>query len=101
MAGCGLLHDVIAARAVGELRLWLRFDDGVEGEVDLRAVIPRFQNLLAPLADRGKTKAKGPHARFGESAPPPGSPLGLRSEGVQDVARKGRAAAVATVTSRQ
>src|SRR5262249_34703342 len=51
MSGYGLLHDIVAAESVGGHRLRLRFDDGVEGEVDLRVVIPKFENDLAPLAD--------------------------------------------------
>ena len=51
MSGNGLLHDIVFARALGGHRLHLRFDDGVEGEVDLRRVIPEFKGLLAPLAD--------------------------------------------------
>lgn len=51
MPGFGLLHDVVSARAVGGLRLHLRFDDGVEGEVDLRSVIREFKGNLARLAD--------------------------------------------------
>ncbi len=51
MTGDGLLHAIVAAEAVGGHRLRLRFDDGLEGEVDLRKVIPEFKNLLAPLAD--------------------------------------------------
>ncbi len=46
-----LLRHVTDARAVGGHRLHLRFDDGVEGEVDLRPIIGEFKNLFAPLAD--------------------------------------------------
>ena len=51
MSGNGLLHDIVYVRALGGHRLQLRFDDGVEGEVDLRQVIREFNGLLAPLAD--------------------------------------------------
>jgi hypothetical protein len=46
-----LLRVVVAAEPRKGHRVFLRFDDGVEGEVDLRQVIPEFRNLLAPLAD--------------------------------------------------
>lgn len=51
MTGYGLLHEIVSARPAGGLRLHLRFDDGVEGEVDLREVIGEFKGLLAPLMD--------------------------------------------------
>ena len=43
-------RDVVAARCVGGHRLRLRFDDGLEGEVDLGRLI-RFVGVFAPLAD--------------------------------------------------
>ena len=46
-----LLHDVVQVRHLGGHRLWLRFDDGVEGVADLRQVVRAFENLLAPLAE--------------------------------------------------
>jgi hypothetical protein len=46
-----LLRVVVAAEARQGHRVRLRFDDGLEGEVDLRDVISEFKNLLAPLAD--------------------------------------------------
>ncbi len=46
-----LLRVVVAARPRQGHRVSLRFDDGVEGEVDLRDVIGRFTGLLAPLQE--------------------------------------------------
>ena len=46
-----LLQHIVEARSVGGHRLHLRFDDGVEGDVDLRPVIGEFTNLFAPLVD--------------------------------------------------
>ncbi len=48
-----MLHDVVEARYVTGYRLHLRFDDGVEGEVDLATVI-RFDGVFAPLVDVGR-----------------------------------------------
>jgi len=45
-----MLKDIIEARPLGRHRLFLRFEDGVEGEVDIAAMIP-FTGILAPLAD--------------------------------------------------
>jgi Protein of unknown function (DUF2442) len=48
-----MLHDVVEARVVGGHRVFLRFDDGVAGEVDLARLIT-FDGVFAPLraADR-------------------------------------------------
>jgi Protein of unknown function (DUF2442) len=45
-----MLKDVVEVRAVGEYRLRLRFEDGVEGEVDVAALVP-FEGIFAPLRD--------------------------------------------------
>lgn len=43
-----MLRDVVEARPVGGYRVYLRFDDGVAGEVDLAAVLD-FEGVFAPL----------------------------------------------------
>jgi len=45
-----MLEDVVAARAVGDYRLRLRFEDGVEGVVDLAPLLS-FQGVFGPLRD--------------------------------------------------
>ncbi len=45
-----MLKDVVEARALGGHRLFVRFEDGVEGEIDLGPVL-RFVGVFAPLAD--------------------------------------------------
>jgi hypothetical protein len=45
-----MLRDVIEAQPRGDHRLWLRFEGGDAGEVDLRAALA-FTGVLAPLAD--------------------------------------------------
>ena len=47
-----MLNDVVEVRPRGEYRLWLRFQDGVEGEVDLRPALT-FQGVFAPLREPG------------------------------------------------
>jgi len=42
------MHDVVAVRPLGGLRLWLRFGDGTEGTVDLEGRV-RFVGLLKSL----------------------------------------------------
>lgn len=45
-----MLKDIVDARATGGHRLFLRFEDGVEGEVDLSELI-EFKGVFAPLRD--------------------------------------------------
>jgi hypothetical protein len=44
-----VIHHVVDARPIGGSRLRVRFDDGVEGEVDVRETGP-FVGVFAPLA---------------------------------------------------
>ncbi len=50
-----LLHDVVAVAHRGGHRLYLRFDDGVEGEVDLRELLGKFTGVFSPLAEAAYT----------------------------------------------
>ena len=45
-----MLKDIVEARPLGQYRLHLRFEDGVEGEVDI-ASMTDFTGMLAPLTD--------------------------------------------------
>jgi hypothetical protein len=45
-----MLRDIVEARAVEGYRLFIRFDDGVEGEIDLRKLI-EFKGVFEPLRD--------------------------------------------------
>jgi hypothetical protein len=45
-----MLKDVVEVEAVGDHRLRLRFEDGVEGVIDLTAIVP-FEGVFAPLRD--------------------------------------------------
>jgi Protein of unknown function (DUF2442) len=45
-----MLKDIIEARSTGGHRLYIRFEDGVEGEIDLAALIT-FQGVFEPLED--------------------------------------------------
>ena len=44
-----MLVDVVEARALEGHRLFLRFADGVEGELDLDAIV-RWEGIFAPIA---------------------------------------------------
>ena len=45
-----MLMDIVAAKALGDYRLHLRFEDGVEGVVDLAPLLS-FQGIFEPLRD--------------------------------------------------
>lgn len=45
-----MLEDIVQARPLGQHRLFLQFEDGVEDEVDIAALVS-FTGMLAPLAD--------------------------------------------------
>ena len=45
-----MLKDVTDVRVLGGHRIWLRFEDGVEGELDLDKLI-EFHGVFAPLED--------------------------------------------------
>lgn len=45
-----MLKDIVAANAAGEYRLYLRYEDGVEGVVDLAPVLS-FRGVFEPLRD--------------------------------------------------
>ena len=45
------LHGIEYVEHLGGHRLFLRFDDGSEGELDLRDVVRNFHRMLAPLAN--------------------------------------------------
>jgi len=45
-----MLKDIVEVRALGGYRVHLRFEDGVEGELDLGRMI-RFRGVFAPLED--------------------------------------------------
>jgi hypothetical protein len=48
--GVAMLSDVIEVQYRGGHRLFLRFEDGVQGEVDLGSLI-RFDGVFEPLKD--------------------------------------------------
>lgn len=45
-----MLKDLVAVKALGGYRLYLRFEDGVAGELDFAGRL-RFEGVFAPLRD--------------------------------------------------
>ena len=48
-----MLKDIVEASVVDEYRVYLRFEDGVEGEVDLAEMI-EFTGVFAPIRDKSE-----------------------------------------------
>ncbi len=45
-----MLIDIVEARACGETTLYVRFEDGADGKVDVKALVD-FTGVFAPLSD--------------------------------------------------
>jgi hypothetical protein len=45
-----MLKDIVEVRHLGSHRLYLRFEDGVSGELDLSSVV-NFEGMFEPLKD--------------------------------------------------
>jgi hypothetical protein len=46
-----MLRDVVEARALEGYSVFLKFDDGVQGEVDLEPLLAPFDGVFEPLRD--------------------------------------------------
>ena len=65
------IPDVAECRHLGGHRLFLRFDDGVHGEIDLSAVL-RLDGVFAPLVDPAQVARVTVDAALGTIAWPGG-----------------------------
>jgi hypothetical protein len=45
-----MLKDIVAVRPVGDFSLFIRFEDGVEGTIDVGRLVS-FQGVFEPLKD--------------------------------------------------
>lgn len=45
-----MLKDIVEARAAGDQKVYIRFEDGAEGVIDLRKLIS-FEGVFKPLED--------------------------------------------------
>lgn len=45
------LREVVEVKALDGYRVFLKFDDGVEGELDLEPLLTPFKGVFAPLRD--------------------------------------------------
>ena len=49
-----MLRDVVEVRPLDSYRVYLRFDDGVQGEIDLEPLLSPFDGVFEPLKDLGR-----------------------------------------------
>lgn len=69
-----MLVDVVEVRPLGGHRLYVRFEDGIQGEVDLRELI-RFEGVFAPLRDPARVAEVRIHPELGTVGWPGGADL--------------------------
>ena len=69
-----MLKDIVEAKVVGRHRLWLRFEDGVVGEVDVAALVP-FAGVFAELDDPARFAAVRVDPELGTVVWPDGADL--------------------------
>lgn len=43
-----MLHDIVYVKPLKNYRLWIRFEDGVEGEIDVAKLV-NMEGVFAPL----------------------------------------------------
>jgi len=65
------IPDLVSCSHLGGHRLHLRFDDGVEGQIDLSRVL-RFDGIFAPLADPANVATARVDSELGTLAWPDG-----------------------------
>ena len=56
--------DIVEARHLGGYRLWLRFEDGVQGEIDLAELI-QFEGVFVALRDPARVAEVSVHPELG------------------------------------
>lgn len=59
-----MLKDIIEVRSLGGHKVYLRFEDGIEGEMDLGDVID-FTGIFAPLQNEAEFAKIELHAELG------------------------------------
>ena len=69
-----MLKDLVEATALDGYRVRLRFEDGVEGELDLATII-RFEGVFAPLKDLASFREFSVNPDFGTISWPNGADL--------------------------
>ncbi len=69
-----MLKDIVEVRPLGGYRLYLRFEDGIAGELDFAGRL-RFEGVFAPLRDATVFAQVRIHPELGTVAWPNGADL--------------------------
>jgi hypothetical protein len=69
-----MMKDVIEAKPLAGFRLHVRFEDGIEGEVEMTDLI-RFEGVFAPLRDPARFSEVRVHPELGTVYWPNGADL--------------------------
>lgn len=69
-----MLKDIVAVKPLNGYQLWLRFEDGVEGLVDISQLI-EFSGIFTPLQDREYFAQVQIHPELGTIVWPNGADL--------------------------
>lgn len=69
-----MLVDVIEVRILGDHRLFVKFEDGVQGEIDVAEIVP-FEGVFAPLRDPARFAEARVHGELGTVYWPNGADL--------------------------
>jgi len=69
-----MLMDVVEVRPLGDYQLYLRFEDGVVGVIDLKELIP-FEGVFAELGERSFFEQVRVNAELGAICWPNGADL--------------------------
>ena len=69
-----MLKDIVAVRPLEQHRLYLRFEDGIEGTVDLTDLV-HFERVFAPLQDQAEFERVYVDAELGTICWPNGADL--------------------------
>ncbi len=69
-----MIKDIVEVEAIGGHRLRLRFEDGIEGEIDVAALVP-FEGVFAPLQEAAAFAAVRVNPELGTICWPGGADL--------------------------
>ena len=69
-----MLNDIVSVQPMGGYRLQLRFEDGIEGEVDIATIIS-FDGIFAPLQEQAEFRKVSVDPELGTICWPNGADL--------------------------
>ncbi len=67
-----MLMDIVEVRTLGDYRLYVRFKDNVDGEVDLAEIV-QFKGVFEALRDQGKFREVAVNRELGTICWPNGA----------------------------